>query len=265
VAWWSWIQQHRWLSVLALAIVVLGTAGGTTWALVFRTVSSPINLREALRLYRRSETGTAATTSARNRLPLSGVYSYASTGSEGLSMLGVQRDFPARTTMIVTGGRCASVTWDPIEQHTEATVVCPAAHGAYVIPDTVSHESIGGSTTTSTMDCKGTLYLVPPDVATGEHWSSHCTMSDPHEPVAVSGVALGPATVRVGGHEVQTERVTLTVALKGTATGTNPTEYWVVPSDGLIVRERERVDVVQDGVRYSQTSDSVLISLNPAR
>jgi hypothetical protein len=199
------------------------------------------------------------------RLPLSGVYSYDSTGFEGLSILGVHRDFPAETTMIVTDGHCASVTWDPIAQHTEGTVVCPAAHGAYVIPDTVTHESIGGTTTTSTMDCPGTLYLLPPDVHTGQRWRSHCTMVDPHEATEVSGVALGPVTIRVDRRMVNTERVRLTVTLKGTATGTNPTEYWVVPTDGLIVRELETVDVVQDGVRFTQASDSVLTSLSPAR
>lgn len=251
--------------MLALAIVIMGTAGGTTWALVFRTVASPINLREALRLYRKHDAAGALATSVRARLPLSGVYTYRSTGSEGLSILGVQRSFPAQTTMTVTDGTCASVTWAPLEEHTETTVVCPAAGGAYSIPDTVSHESIGGSTTTSTMHCPGTLYLLPPAVQTGQHWSSRCTMTDPHQPAAISGVALGPATVRVGGREVPTERVRLTVMLKGTATGTNPTEYWIVPADGLIVRERETVDVVQDGVRYSQTSDSVLTSVNPAR
>ena len=54
---WQWVQQHRLLSVLVLAFVIVSSAGGTAWALVFRTVSSPVGLREALRMYRREQTG----------------------------------------------------------------------------------------------------------------------------------------------------------------------------------------------------------------
>ena len=53
---WHWVQQHRLLTVLILAFVIVSTAGGTAWALVFRTVSSPVGLREALRMYRREQT-----------------------------------------------------------------------------------------------------------------------------------------------------------------------------------------------------------------
>ena len=53
---WQWVQQHRLLSVIVLALVIVSCAGGTAWALVFRTVSSPVGLREALRMYRREQT-----------------------------------------------------------------------------------------------------------------------------------------------------------------------------------------------------------------
>jgi hypothetical protein len=251
--------------VLALAIVILGTAGGASWALVFRTVSSPINLRAALRLYRRHDGDVSLTNATRSGLPDPGVYSYASSGSEGLSILGVHRAFPAQTTMIVTDGSCASVTWDPLEQHTEGTTVCSAPHGAYVIPQTVSHESIGGSTSTTTMNCAATLYLLPPDVQTGQRWHTTCQLEGPSEAVTVEGVALGPAALTVGGRHVTTQRVRLTVNLAGTATGTNPTEYWLDPANGLIVRELETVNVVQDGVRFTQSSDSRLTHLMPSQ
>ncbi len=132
---WHWVQQHRLLSVLVLAFVILSSAGGTAWALVFRTVSSPVSLREALRIYRREQTGKVMAT-LRNRLPAPGVYSYRTTGEEGLNIMGVQRSFPSTTTMIVADGRCATVSWVPITQHTEVTTVCDGpvrcAHGAQV-------------------------------------------------------------------------------------------------------------------------------------
>ena len=103
---WQWVQQHRLLSVVVLALVIVSSAGGTAWALVFRTVSSPVGLREALRMYRREQTDKVVA-SLRNRLPAPGVYTYRTSGGEGLSLIGVQRSFPSSTSMIVAGGRCA--------------------------------------------------------------------------------------------------------------------------------------------------------------
>ena len=62
-----------------LALVIVSCAGGTAWALVFRTVSSPVGLREALRIYRREQTGKMVA-SLRNRLPVPGVYTYRTSG-----------------------------------------------------------------------------------------------------------------------------------------------------------------------------------------
>ena len=41
--------------------------------------------------------------------------------------MGVARSFPSTTSMIVADGRCATVSWVPITQHTEATTVCTGA------------------------------------------------------------------------------------------------------------------------------------------
>ena len=90
---WHWVQQHRVLSVIVLALFIVATAGGTAWALVFRTVSSPVGLAEALRMYRREQTAKVLD-SLRDRLPTPGVYTYATDGGEGLSLMGVQRSFP---------------------------------------------------------------------------------------------------------------------------------------------------------------------------
>ena len=90
---WQWVQQHRLLSVIVLAFVIVSTAGGTAWALVFRTVSSPVGLREALRMYRSEQTGKMLA-SLRNKLPAPGVYTYRTSGGEGLNLVGVQRSSP---------------------------------------------------------------------------------------------------------------------------------------------------------------------------
>jgi hypothetical protein len=261
---WHWVQQHRWLSVLVLAFVILSTAGGTAWALVFRTVSSPIGLREALRMYRK-EQSERVLASLRAHLPGPGVYSYRTTGGEGLNIVGVQRGFPARTSMIVTDDRCATVSWVPITQHTESTTVCPGAGGALSVPQLVTHEDIAGTSTTATLTCPSTAYLLPPGGATGQRWSGMCSLSNPSEKVALAGVVLGSSTMTVGRATVAVEHTRLTFTYQGTARGTNPIDLWVVPSTGLIVREKELVSVTQSGVQYNENMDTVLTGLTPAR
>jgi hypothetical protein len=261
---WHWVQQHRLLSVLILAFVIISSAGGTAWALVFRTVSSPVGLREALRIYRREQTDKVLTT-LRNHLPAPGVYTYRTEGGEGLSLMGMTRSFPSTTAMIVADGRCATVSWVPITQHTEATTVCAAAAGARVVPRLVTTESIAGSNTTSTIDCPATAYLLPPDATAGLRWAATCSLQSPAEKVTLAGEALGRSTMTVGGHAVTVEHTRFTMTFDGSEAGTNPTDFWIVPSSGLIVQEKEKVDATSGGVSYSENMTATLVGLRPAR
>ena len=260
---WHWVQQHRLLTVLILAFVIVSTAGGTAWALVFRTVSSPVGFREALRMYRKEQTGKMLT-SLRNKLPAPGVYAYRTSGGEGLNLLGMQRNFPSTTSMIVAGGQCATVSWVPITQHTETTTVCSGPDGALNIPKLVTDESIAGSTTTSTTECPSTAYLLPPSVKPGQRWSATCNLTSPAEKVAMTGQAFGSSTVVVGGRPVAVEHVRFSLTFAGTERGTNPTDFWIVPGNGLIVRERETVDVTQGSVHYNESMETTLTGLDPA-
>ncbi len=263
---WHWVQQHRVLSVLAIALVIVSSAGGTAWALVFRTVSSPVGLREALRIYRREQTGKVIAT-LRNRLPAPGVYTYRTTGGEGLSLMGVQRSFPSSSSMIVADGRCATLSWVPITQHVESTTVCTGPGGSLSVPRLVTDESIAGTTTTSTVRCPATAYLLPPGHRTrpAARWAATCSLSDPAEKVSLAGAVLGPATLAVGGHDVSVEHTRFTLTFSGIDGGTNPTDFWIVPSSGLIVREHETVGVTQGGVRYTESMDIRLTGLEPSR
>ena len=130
---WHWVQQHRWLSVLVLAVVIVTAAGGTAWALVFRTVASPVGLRQALRVYRKEQTAKVLD-SLRGHLPAPGVYTYRTSGGESLSLLGVSRGFPARTSMVVADDRCATVSWLPLVEHTETTTMCATPEAGCASP-----------------------------------------------------------------------------------------------------------------------------------
>jgi hypothetical protein len=263
VFFWHWVQNHRLLSVIALALIMVSCAGGTAWALVFRTVSSPVGLREALRMYRKEQTGKVIA-SLRNRLPAPGVYTYSTTGGESLNLVGVARSFPASTSMIVADGRCASVSWVPITQHTEATTFCNTPNGALTIPKLVTDESIAGSTSTSTINCPASTYLLPAAARPGQRWSATCSQVSPAEKVTMAGQALGESTMLVGGHAVPVTHARLDFTFTGAAEhGTNPIDFWIIPTSGLIVREKESVNVTQSGVRYSENMETTLTGLDP--
>jgi hypothetical protein len=261
---WHWVQQHRLLSVLILAFVIVSSAGGTAWALVFRTVSSPVGLREALRIYRREQTEKVLQTLL-NHVPSPGVYSYLTTGGESLDLPGMARSFPPTTSMIVTGRNCATISWVPLTQHSETTTECADPDGGLTVPRLVTQESIAGSDTTSTVTCPATAYLVPPNATPGQRWAATCALQSPAEKVGFVGEALGQSTMSIAGHSVSVEHTRVTLTFDGSQAGTNPTDFWISPSTGLIVQEKEAVAVNSGGVHYSENMLSTLTGLSPLR
>ncbi len=79
----------------------------------------------------------------------------------------------------------------------------------------------------------------------------------------LAGEVLGPATITVAGQSVTVEHTRFTLTFDGTEAGTNPTDFWIVPSTGLVVQEKEEVAVTSGGVRYSENMLSTLTGLQP--
>jgi hypothetical protein len=251
------------MCVIFLAFLVVGTAGGTCWAVLFRTVTSPVSLGQAMRLYRR-ERSEVADTPVTVPVMAPGVFSYATTGSEGLNLMGMSRSFPARTDMVVTsgsGGTCSTVEWVPIEQHTESTSLCHSGHDSLAISELVSHEAIAGATTTTVITCPATTYVVPPVARTGVRWSSTCHEVNPSESVTAAGQVLGIAPMVVGGERLSTLHVRLSFGFAGADQGTSPVDFWISTGRGLIVREQETAHITQSGVHYTEQMDSRLTTL----
>ena len=81
----------------------------------------------------------------------------------------------------------------------------------------------------------------------------------------LAGQALGQSTMVVGGHPVSVDAHPSRLHLHRRGEhGTNPTDFWIVPSSGLIVREQETVGVTQGGVRYTENMETTLTGLSPA-
>ncbi|MGO8872734.1 MAG: hypothetical protein ACLQPH_15280 [Acidimicrobiales bacterium] len=261
-----WATHHRiWALGLGVAVVLAAVAAGV-WFFMLRSPGTELDLRQALRLYRQDQ--RSARTEGDPRLPPPGVYRYRTSGDEVLSIGTFVRTFPTTTEMIVTDARCATVTWEPLEEHVEGLVECPLPDGAMVMPSTFSDEQIAGIATSEVIRCPSTTYFVPPGPTAGRRWYATCSTSG--QRVRVAGQVLGTGSVTVAGRKVPALHTRLTLTFSGTESGTNPTDYWVTPTTGLVLREQETVRVTQPtgplgSVRYTEKMAIALQSEDPNR
>jgi hypothetical protein len=261
----NWISLHRLWSLGwgGLVLAVLAAAG--LWFFVVRSPGTAIDLRQALAQYRQDQrSGPAA---PRGTLPPPGVYLARTSGSERLSVGGVTRTFPTTTPMVVTGGGCSTVDWEPFEQHREEMVVCPVAGRSLAMTSALTFEQIGGLETTSPLTCGTGAFIVLP-AAARTRWQATCT--SPTGRVSLAGRLLGTTSVVVGGREVTAVHTRVTLGFSGTQTGTNPTDYWISAGSGLILREVESVDITQrvgalGWIRFTEHMTIALVSTTPAR
>lgn len=265
----TWVTQHKlWtLGIGFITLVTLAAAvGAGFWYFVLRSPRTQVNLAQALRLYRQDQKTRGGGSAD---LPSSGVYRYSTSGSEHLSIGDINRSFPAASNMIVTeGAGCATMKWDPLEQHMEGLVECSNENGTLGIRSAVSYEQIAGTQTTNVIDCPAGTYFVPPHPSIGERWRTTC--HSPGETIVFSGQVMGKPFVEVGGGAVPALQTRLTLSFSGSQSGTNPNTYWISLQNGLILRQLETVDVSQKAgplgpVRYTERMAIALDSVVPTR
>jgi hypothetical protein len=265
---------------VSLLLALVAVAAGF-WFWVLHSPGTRVDLSQALRMYQEDQKGLGANAGvgragapgSRGGSPLfpSGVYRYRTGGGEALSVAGISRRFPDSSEMIVTDakGDCVTMKWVPLEQHTEGLVLCPSTGGSLAIASAPSYEDIAGIQNTSVIRCPPATYFVPPKPTVGKRWQNTCRSSG--QPVALSGQVVGLSTLRVGEQMVPAMQLRLVFAFSGgSERGTNPNTYWISLDDGIILKQRETVDISQSAgplgsVRYSEQMHISLDSLDPVR
>jgi hypothetical protein len=263
----TWLATHRtWLVLgMGIPVLLLAVAAGV-WFFVLRSPGTQVSLRQAVRLYRLEEKSGRPGDGA--HLPPPGVYRYLTSGGEQLSLGDIGRSFPTTSEMIVTEDGCATMKWEPLVQHMEGLVECPERNGSLVVESALSYEEIAGTKTTSVIHCPATTYFVPPDWFVGERWNSKCHSEG--ERVGVSGEVVGASWVDVGRNREPAVHTRLTLFFSGSESGTNPNDYWVSLNGGLILRQRETVEMREKAgplgdVRYAEQMAITLASIVPER
>jgi hypothetical protein len=263
----TWLAPHRsWLVLgIGVPLLLVAVAAGV-WFFVLRSPGTQVSLRQALRLYRLEQKSDPPVEGA--HLPPPGVYRYRTTGGEQLNVGDIGRSFPATSEMIVTEDGCATMKWEPLVQHVEGLVECREQNGSLFVKAALSYEEIAGTKTTSVIQCPASTYFVPADWFTGERWNSTCHSDG--EKVVISGEVLGASWVEVGQVREPAVHTRLTLFFSGSESGTNPNDYWVSVHNGLILRQRETVDIAEKtgpvgSVRYTEQMAITLASIAPER
>ena len=261
----TWINQHRFIvSGFGLVLLLLGAVAGV-WYFMLRSPGTQVDLRQALKLYWQGQREGSTPTDGQ---PEPGVYVYKTTGGEQLSIPGTARVFPSASDLIVTDSGCVSMDWVPLDEHREGTVVCRRPDGGLVMPKMTSVESIAGASTSQVIQCPSAAYFVPPHPDAGERW--HAVCHGPGQVDRLTGEVVGRTTLSISGQSVPVLHTRLNFSVSGQESGTNPTDYWVSPSTGLILRQQESVSISQStgplgSVHYAEQMAITMTSLVPAR
>ncbi|MGH9019070.1 MAG: hypothetical protein ACRDY1_15065 [Acidimicrobiales bacterium] len=262
----AWRVGHSLWAVGGGVVIVALAALVGVWFFVLRSPGTRVDLHQALTLYRRDQRAPVGDDAA---LPETGVYRYRTTGGEQLSMADIHRSFPPWSDIIVTAAQgCATMTWEPLVQHTEGWTECPAPAGGTQIVATPSYEQIAGVATTTEITCPPGMDFVPRHPRVGQRWQVDCHA--PSETVTFTGAVLGRADVRVGAVTVPALHLHVTLSFHGAETGSNPNDLWVSAASGLILRQTETTTLSQKtgplgSISYGEQMTIRLASVTPDR
>lgn len=200
------------------------------------------------------------------RPPEPGVYRYATTGGEQLSVRGSARDYPETTTITVRHDQCGfTERWDVFDERWEQRDWCLQDDRRPLVAMT-SYREFFGHGQRNELTCHGDA---PPMrvVGPGTRWTVVCEDEDT---TATSRVeVMGRSSIEVDGEQLDTAHVRMETRIEGETSGRMTGERWIVPATGLLVREQWETEVETSGpvgpVDYTEEYTLRLESTTPAR
>jgi hypothetical protein len=277
---------RRWVVLGLLVVAVIGVAG---WLALGRNRARPVTIDEA----RARTTTTAAGDSSSSSsaaggststdgtaspplvLPATGVYEYAGTGREELSLPPLSQDQGPTIPATVEHGDpgCWSIRFDYSTNHWQTWSYCIRDADLVEVGGLTWQRWMIGATaitnlTTSTCDDAPVLPAVrEPD----QEWPARCTSTNE----AVSGEAVSDGPYRYVGEEtLEVDRAEVVTAhfvrereMSGAQEGTERSEVWFAVDSGLPVRNERAISVATDtpvgASTYTEDGEFRLTSLEP--
>lgn len=239
----------------AIAVAVLAV-----WRVVLREQADPVSVDDAVARFR------AAAKQGDTPIP-TGVYVYATSGSESISALGGRlHRYPRRSSITVTSNGCGmQLRWEVLRTRRNSWSVCQHGDGQRLESWEEAHNFVGRDDVTS-WRCVATDWL-PADRTPGSVSPYRCDGAGTRQRGTVT--VVGEEAVTVGSVAVDTVRLRISVAETGEARGPLVEERWLEPATGLPIRLRYRVttknaSLIGD-VTFEERSELRLVSLEPRR
>jgi hypothetical protein len=201
--------------------------------------------------------------------PAAGVYVYATTGYEKVSIGGSRHDYPKETYAAVR--QQAGCQWESehrvIEEHVETARYCGKPNVLEFLSSTAAI-SFFGQTETRTVTCNPPETTVQIGDPVGARRQYVCTMDGAGSRITETVTYLGRETLPIGGIPVESFHVVVDGTQHGEAEGTSRFEVWVHPTTGLVLRNvsnvQSRSKAFGTTVEYTQEASHTLKSLTPA-
>lgn len=206
------------------------------------------------------------TTAVEAPRPAEGVYVYATDGHHEIDAFGGRRhDYPSETTTTVRHTDCGTHTrWDVLDERWDEASTCLTDDGDRQLWSIVSYREFLGHGQRTDLECD---LLLPADPAAGARWNGTCTGQDTD--VTLQMTMMGRETVTVGDRTAETVHIRMEAVFSGSTEGTQASDRWYLPSNGLEVRTHTVTDVHSQGptgrVHYQEQVRRELRDLEPHR
>ena len=221
-------RRSRWIRRgLLITALVAGVLGGALFVQL-RSKATPVTVEDTLDRYRNipSSTGPVA------GLPPPGVYVYATSGHDEVTLLGGSRhDYPAETSLTVTPVPCgATLRWDLLGERWEEWTIC-LDEGRRLIRSIAAYHQFFGRSDLREYTCVPDSLFHPPRPLRQRTWSSACQGSG--SDATAAGTVVGVEYLSVRGTRVRTFHLRIVTTFEGDTRGTRQTEIWLAADTGL--------------------------------
>lgn len=200
------------------------------------------------------------------RPPASGVYRYATTGSESIDALGgAVHDYPSETTITVTPHGCGvHLQWDALHERRDEWVLCLRDGDVVLEGSRLQYHEFFGQGTMDDIECAAVPLVLGSARTTPVAIDPECTMSG--SPWPSTWTRLGSETRTVGSTVVTVHHVRMTVDQPGDHHESTTVDWWLtdggLPVEVGATKESVSGSPIGD-VTYREAFTLELRSLDP--
>lgn len=262
-------RVRRWRRRLLVGGLVLAVVLGAGALYLFRFKTdhkvTPVGVDDAVADFNAEIADASVAPSPASMLSEPGVYSYTTSGRDGVDALGgAEHVYPDVTTVTVTTASCGvSQLWVAAEERSDEVLTCATDEGVETVAFTAFHQFFGADDREGYL-CAGEPRPVGADA--GTKWTTTCARDG--ETAVWTGDVLEPSRLTVGGEPVDVEHVVVTID-NGDPDDSQRTETWYRVGTDLVVRRIVDNSTVEDSpvgdVHYTEHYEIRLTNLTPER